>query len=183
MHLNARRPLRWMWPWLLSIDYITICHVKNLNGSWMGGKVGWRLRKGNKVFEVAADVRTRSRKGHYPYAKNCARKIMDVHSICMTLVGNKKQMLEASFEIKQRIKMPWEVFKSKMPFFNCDLGFNRSIILMRMCFAMPVDFKNLLTLIFKQYNFKIRFFRWNRVYNVCNLVVAIVTSALQHRID
>ena len=62
-------------------------------------------------------------------------------------------------------------FRSKMSFWNGGLGFKQCSILIRMCFAEPVNFKSPLLLIFESFSPNIRVFAHvARVWVLCNAV-------------
>ena len=120
-------------------------------------------RQGNKVFETTVDFRTRLWKAQWTYAKiiNVALQMSTQFlKLCFRI---KKVLLKDHFNIEEGRFL--KGFKSKMSFSNGGLRCNRCRILMRMLFAKPVNFKNLLRFIFDQFNVTVRFFRFNREYD------------------
>ena len=79
--------------------------------------------------------------------ENHEREVTAVPSICMTMFENEHKLLENHFKIEQKTKF-WDC-ELKMSFYNCDLGFSRCCIPMRMCLAKPVDSKHLMLWIYE----------------------------------
>ena len=74
--------------------------------------------------------------------RNHQRRVTDVHSICIAMFRNRTKMLENHYKIEQSREFRNGFSNWRCHFQDCHLDFDRCIILMRICFATPMNFKN-----------------------------------------
>ena len=108
-----------------------------------------------KYLRLTADFRIRLWKGSYAMQKSWEIRITDAHWIHITMFKKVKKFARGSFQNWTKKK------KSRggvYHLWNCDPGFNRRNILMRMGLTKPVNCKKLMRLMLEWFSFKFRFY-------------------------